>query len=351
MGMRRALKGIYGEVQEHLNDVGAVYWHADVFGQRVNFEPIVVFARMDAHQMGEVSQKLVYADAWRFIGLPPQKAQVAARYFNAVCDLARNRPEPVLDEFQIIDLKPLGIANSLVHELNESGNDCQRPVDVMDDAGVNLATGVGHLLFDFLVLQFAEQFLQLFGVGMNFTFQRSPLHGAGDGSAHGRKVKRFVNVIASAQTQRLAHRIGRFESGHHHDFDARINELQSLQNLDSGHARHADVKHRDIDAVILGQFDCGGAVGSGQNVVIVLEDELQGHSRPLFVVNNEKSASTSWCFRRYGGIGMEGRSRGRRHDQRSIGTIIESSNEPEKSSMGRILLDSTYQTRRKNDEM
>ena len=81
----------------------------------------------------------------------------------------------------------VAVADALVHELDEAGDDRQRAVDVVDDAGVDFAAGLGHLLLDLLVLQFVEQFLELFGVGVDFALERAPLHGAGDGGAHGRQ--------------------------------------------------------------------------------------------------------------------------------------------------------------------
>ncbi len=121
----------------------------------------------------------------------------------------------------------VGVADALVHELNEAGDDGQRPVDVVDDAGVDLAARGRHLLFDLLALQLAQQFLQLLGVGVDLALQGAPLHGGGHGGAHGGDVERLVDVIAGAQPQRLAHGVGRFEGGHHHRFDGGIDVLRA----------------------------------------------------------------------------------------------------------------------------
>src|SRR5664279_2714014 len=46
----------------------------------------------------------------------------------------------------------------------------------MDDAGVNFTPGIGDLLGDLLVLQFANQFLQLLRIVVDFALQCAPLH-------------------------------------------------------------------------------------------------------------------------------------------------------------------------------
>ena len=134
---------------------------------------------------------------------------------------------------------------------------------------------VRHLLLDLLALELAQQLLQLVGVGVDFAFEAAPLHGVGHGGAHGGNVERLVDVIARPQPQRLPHGVRGLESGHHHRLDARVHKLQPLQHFDAGHARHANVQHRHVDPVLLGQFDRRGAVAGQQDIIFILKDDPQ----------------------------------------------------------------------------
>ena len=51
--------------------------------------------------------------------------------------------EAVLDEIQVLAFDAVARADALVHELDEAGDDRERAVDVMDDAGVNFAAACG----------------------------------------------------------------------------------------------------------------------------------------------------------------------------------------------------------------
>jgi len=90
-----------------------------------------------------------------------------------------------------------------VEQLDEAGNHRERTIDVVDDAGVDVAARLGDLFLDFLVLQFRQKFVDFFGAAVNFTFQHPPLHRGVDGAANGGDVERFVDVIRRAQPQRL----------------------------------------------------------------------------------------------------------------------------------------------------
>src|ERR1044071_5971723 len=110
----------------------------------------------------------------------PQKSQVTPRDFDAVCDLACDGLQTVFYKFQILHFKSGGVADALVQELDKSGNDRERAVDIMDDTGVNLAAGVCHLLLDFLILELTEQGLELLGVIVDLPLEGAPLHCVGN---------------------------------------------------------------------------------------------------------------------------------------------------------------------------
>src|ERR1035438_2923695 len=53
---RRALEGIHRQIEQHLDDIGAVHAHGNVLGQRADGELVGQQARMDPDQMGQVHE-------------------------------------------------------------------------------------------------------------------------------------------------------------------------------------------------------------------------------------------------------------------------------------------------------
>ena len=60
----------------------------------------------------------------------------------------------------------------------------------------------------------------------------------------------------------------------------------------------ANVQHRDVNLVLLGQFDRGGAVAGHEDVVIVLENDPERLARPVFVIHNQQRAFAPGLRRR-----------------------------------------------------
>ena len=56
-GSRGALEGIDREVEQHLDDIGAVHAHGDVAGQRMEGELMGLTAGMDADQVAQVGEE------------------------------------------------------------------------------------------------------------------------------------------------------------------------------------------------------------------------------------------------------------------------------------------------------
>ncbi len=253
MRLRGALECVDRQVEQCLNDVGAIHPHADFFRQRVNCKLMVVTAGMDLDQMIEICQQLIDAYPRGFIGLPSQETEITPRNLDAISDLPGDGLQPVFDEIQIIGAQPGRVTDALVHKLNEAGDDGQGTIDIMDDAGVNLAARMRHLLLHFLFLQLDEQFLEFFCVGVDFAFEGASLHCRRHRSPHGGQIEWLVYVIAGTQAKGLAYGVGGLESSHHHYFDGRVHVFQSFQDIDAGHARHANIQHGDINSIILGE--------------------------------------------------------------------------------------------------
>ena len=214
--------------------------------------------------------------------------EVAVGDVDAVADLPGDAAETVLDHFQVFAFEALGLAHALVDDLDEAGNDGQRAVDVVDDAGVDFAAGAGDFLLEFLVVQFGLEGLEFFVVGADFVGEGVPLHGGGDGFADGGDVEGFVEIIARAQAQGAADGVHRLVSGEHDDFDGGLDGLEFFQDFGAGHAGHADVHDGGVDFVVAGQFEGARAVAGDEQIIIFLENDAQGLPRPFLVIHDEE---------------------------------------------------------------
>ncbi len=223
-------------------------------------------------------------------GLAAQEAEVAAGDLDAVGHLAGDDFEALLDKLEVFHRKLGRVANPLADELNEAGDDGQRAVDIVDDAGVDLGPGFGELLVNVVALELGQELLEPFGVAADFALQGAAMHRVGHGRPHCRDVERLVDVIAGAEPQGLAHGFAGLEGRHHDDLDAGVHGLETFQQFDSRHAGHADIQDGDIDFVVLGQLDGGGPVGSHPHFVLVLENDVQRLPRPFLVVHHQECA-------------------------------------------------------------
>jgi hypothetical protein len=224
----------------------------------------------------------------RGAALLPHEIEVAVRDVNAVAHLPRDAAQPVLDHFHVLAFQALGLADALVDDLDEPGNDGQRAVDVVDDAGVDFAARARDFLLQFLVVQFGLQGLEFFVVVEDFVRERVPLHGRGDRLANGGDVKRLVQIIARAQAQRPADGVHRFVSRQHDDFHRRLEGLELFQDFRPGHPGHTDVHHGGVDLVLFGQFQRARPVGGDEQVVIFLENDAQGLPRPFLIIHDQE---------------------------------------------------------------
>src|SRR5204862_3306941 len=177
--------------------------------------------------------RLINQDANGFAGVLLQKSEVAPRDFDAVGHLARDAFQTVFDHLQILAGNIGGVADALVDHLDQAGNNRDRAVDVMDDAGVNLAAVLDDFLFEPLGLQFNLEALQFLGVVANFRRERAPLDGGRHRGPNGGNVERFVQKVVGAVAQSLAQRLDGFISGQHDDFNVRVQRFKLSQQVDA----------------------------------------------------------------------------------------------------------------------
>src|SRR5262245_56892157 len=98
---------------------------------------------------------MVDPDADVLVRVLSEETQVAARNLDAVGHLACDPFEAVLDQLKILAFDLGHVANACVTDLEETGNDRQGPVDIVDDTGVDLTASADDLLIHLHLLQIA----------------------------------------------------------------------------------------------------------------------------------------------------------------------------------------------------
>src|ERR1041385_4704004 len=101
---------------------------------------------MRSEKFAEIVQNLVYVHGRIVTCATAQKAQVSIGDLDAAGDLACDAGEPVLNYAKLLTFQMSGIADALVNHFDKARDDRQRPVDVMNDAGVNFTPRARHLL-------------------------------------------------------------------------------------------------------------------------------------------------------------------------------------------------------------
>src|SRR5438876_889337 len=212
MRLLRTMQRIDHAVQEDLDQIRAVDLRDDILTQRMDDEFVLLRGGVNFQEFAQVGQDLAGADGRLFGGALAQETEIALRDFDAIVDLPGDAGQPVLHQIQAAAFESGGAADVLVDYLDETRDDGQRPVDVVNDAGINLALGANDFLLQLLVVQFFLQLAQLLIDGAHLLGDRVPFHGGGDGGAHGGNIERLGQVIASPQPQRLPRRFYRLVS-------------------------------------------------------------------------------------------------------------------------------------------
>jgi hypothetical protein len=206
MVLLAALQRVERQIQKNLDQIRAIGRDGHVFGQRMDQKLVVANGRVNAQQFPEVAQDLVGPDSGGSVGLLAQEAQVSAGDLDAVGDLAGDAFEAILDHFEVFAIHAGRVADALVDDLEEPGNHGQRAIDVVNDAGVNLASGAHNLFIHMRLLQFLLELRQFFLVGADLAAEAPSFERSMNGGAHAGDIERFVEIIASPEPQGLPDR-------------------------------------------------------------------------------------------------------------------------------------------------
>src|SRR4030095_12279549 len=101
-------------------------------------ELVVAGGRVHTNQVAQVAENLVDPNLRAFPRRRPQKGQVTPGNLEASGDLPRDSPQTIPHKIEIVALNLFRVARLLIDDLQKAGNDRQRAVDVVNDAGVNL---------------------------------------------------------------------------------------------------------------------------------------------------------------------------------------------------------------------
>src|SRR5207244_1838428 len=96
--LRGRLQAVDRQIQQNLNEIGAIDFQLGLFGGRVDDQLIVFDARMELEKLPKIGQDLVQIDAGLGGGLVPQKTEIAPRNLDAPADLPGDPAEPVLND-------------------------------------------------------------------------------------------------------------------------------------------------------------------------------------------------------------------------------------------------------------
>src|SRR5664279_1298175 len=126
---------------------------------------------MGTDEVGQIRKDPVNIHASRLLILPAQKAEVAAGNLDAIRHLEGDGLQAIIGELQIFTFEPGQIADTLVDKLDETGDSGKGPINIVDDAAVDLGARLRDLPFEFLDLQLAAQLLPFFLDRLDFALE------------------------------------------------------------------------------------------------------------------------------------------------------------------------------------
>ncbi len=122
--------------------------------------------------------------------------------------------------------------------------------------------------------------------------------------AHFACIKRFADVIISAEPKCFAGRLEGAETGEHDHRKMGIDLANFAQSIDAGHSGHANIHDDRIRVFFLQKLEAGfDAIGS-VHLIVRFQQHPQAFARTDFVVDNKD-------FGRFRRSGHEGSSGGR----------------------------------------
>lgn len=305
VGIGARLEGVDGEVEENLEEIGAVDGHEEVMVEALDGEAVAMGGGVAVEEFGEIAHHLIDGDRRFCGGLGVEEAEVASGDLDASADLAIEALEVFLNIGELFAFHAGGVFHGAVDEFGEAGDDGQGAIDIVEDAGINFALAAGEFFGDLVsaeVFLEAEEFLiSALEVTRSVVF----FDGEANGGANRGNFERFIEVIAGAESEGLAGGFDGFKGREENDFDGGVDGFDFFEGLYPGHPEHHNIENHDIDGLGFDEFDGVEAVGCEEDVVIVFEDDAEGLAGPVLIVDDEESGFWFWGLR----VGEWGRIR------------------------------------------
>ncbi len=196
--------------------------------------------------------------------------------------------EVAFDCFELLAFHAGGVLHRAIDHLDEAGNDGERAIDVVKDAGVNLAFGAGEFLLNALdlnlVLQRFEPIVRAVKFDRGLAFPRGPA----DRRAHRGNIEGLVQVIARAEAKGAPRCLHSLVGREHHDLNVRVEVFEGAEEIDAGHALHQNIEDRDIDRMFHRDGDPVFAVAGDEHFIVILKNDPERLPRSLFVVHDQQ---------------------------------------------------------------
>ncbi len=157
------MQAVDREVEQDLEEIGGIDERGGVHRQRLDGELAAIGGRVDLQEGVEVLQYLVHGQLGAGGLAVMDEAEVARGDGGAGVHLLADVVDVGADLGEILAVQHAEILEAEVEQLDVAGDDGERIVDVVKDAGVNLGGGAGDLLAEGDVVEAAGQLAEAVG--------------------------------------------------------------------------------------------------------------------------------------------------------------------------------------------
>src|SRR5438874_5152400 len=146
-----------------------------------------------------------------------------------------------------------------------------------------------------LVAKSLVQFVQFASGHLALPLQTGPLDVPADHFAHLHGVKRFIDVIVSAEPERFLGGLERAEAREHYYGKMGIDFADFAQAINPVHSRHANIHHDRIGALFLQELQAGLDVFRSVDLIARLEQHAQAFAWSDFIIDNQDLGGIRRC--------------------------------------------------------
>src|SRR5205814_9824524 len=180
-----------------------------------------------------------------------------------------------------------GLFQLLGQNLNITPDDGEWITQIVDKFSGRLTERREAFFLREFVAKSLVQFLQFASGHLALPLQTGPLDVPADHFAHLHGVKRFIDVIVSAEAERFLGGLERAEAREHYHGKMRIDFADFAQAINPVHSGHANVHHYGIRALFLQELQAGLDVFRSVALIARPEQRAQAFAWPDFIIANK----------------------------------------------------------------